>query len=49
MAFDPATLRFDDRGLLPVIAQEEGTGEVLMLAWMNANTNHTGSTEHWLF
>jgi phosphoribosyl-AMP cyclohydrolase len=35
-AFDPATLRFDDRGLLPAIAQEEATGEVLMLAWMNA-------------
>ncbi len=36
MAFDPSTLVYDDRGLLPVIAQEEGTGEVLMLAWMNA-------------
>ena len=36
MAFDPSTLVYDDRGLLPVIAQERGTGEVLMLAWMNA-------------
>ncbi|MEL7115441.1 MAG: phosphoribosyl-AMP cyclohydrolase [Pseudomonadota bacterium] len=35
MRFDPATLKFDDRGLVPVIAQEDGTGEVLMLAWMN--------------
>jgi phosphoribosyl-AMP cyclohydrolase / phosphoribosyl-ATP pyrophosphohydrolase len=26
-------LKFDEKGLLPVIAQEERTGEVLMLAW----------------
>lgn len=32
--FDPASLSFDDRGLIPCIAQEEGTGEVLMMAWM---------------
>jgi phosphoribosyl-AMP cyclohydrolase len=36
MAFDPGTLVFDQRGLLPCIAQDETTGEVLMLAWMNA-------------
>lgn len=36
MQFDPATVKFDDRGLVPVIAQEEKTGMVLMLAWMNA-------------
>lgn len=36
MAFDPATLVYDGRGLLPVIAQDETSGEVLMLAWMNA-------------
>ena len=35
MKFDPATLKFDERGLVPVIAQEEETGMVLMLAWMN--------------
>lgn len=34
--FDPATLRFDDRGLIPAIAQDHASGEVLMLAWMNA-------------
>jgi phosphoribosyl-AMP cyclohydrolase len=34
--FDPASLSFDARGLIPCIAQEEGTGEVLMMAWMNA-------------
>ena len=28
-------LRFDDRGLIPVIAQDVDTGEVLMLAWAN--------------
>jgi phosphoribosyl-AMP cyclohydrolase len=28
-------LRFDDRGLVPVIAQDAETGEVLMLAWAN--------------
>ena len=36
MSFDPATLKYDARGLIPAIAQEEGTGEVLMMAWMNA-------------
>ena len=34
--FDPATLRFDANGLIPAIAQDHATGEVLMLAWMNA-------------
>ena len=29
-------VRFDDRGLVPVIAQQHGTREVLMLAWMDA-------------
>ncbi|MEM0947685.1 MAG: phosphoribosyl-AMP cyclohydrolase [Pseudomonadota bacterium] len=36
MTFDPAALRFNDQGLVPAIAQEADTGEVLMLAWMNA-------------
>jgi phosphoribosyl-AMP cyclohydrolase len=26
---------WDDKGLVPVIAQEVGTGDVLMFAWMN--------------
>ncbi len=26
---------FDERGLVPVVAQQHDTGEVLMLAWMN--------------
>ena len=51
MAFDPATLTYDDRGLLPVVAQEAETGEVLMLAWMNAEavarTLETGRVTYW--
>ena len=33
-----AKLKFDDRGLIPAIAQDADTGEVLMLAWMNAES-----------
>ncbi len=51
MAFDPATLVYDDRGLLPCIAQDAVTGEVLMLAWMNADavarTLETGRVTYW--
>ena len=36
MAFDPATLTYNEAGLIPAIAQDHATGEVLMLAWMNA-------------
>ena len=36
MSFDPATLRYDAAGLIPVIAQDAETLEVLMMAWMNA-------------
>jgi phosphoribosyl-ATP pyrophosphohydrolase/phosphoribosyl-AMP cyclohydrolase len=28
-------LRFDDRGLLPVVCQDAGSGRVLMVAWAN--------------
>jgi len=31
-----AALRFDADGLVPCIAQQHDTGEVLMMAWMNA-------------
>lgn len=31
-----ARVRFDDAGLVPVIAQDRGSGEVLMLAWATA-------------
>lgn len=51
MAFDPATLVFDDKGLIPCIAQAEGTAEVLMMAWMNADavaqTLATGHVTYW--
>lgn len=36
--FDPAGLKFDANGLVPAIAQDNRTGEVLMLAWMNAES-----------
>lgn len=32
-----AALAFDDKGLIPAIAQQFDTGEVLMVAWMNAD------------
>ena len=38
MTFDPALLKYDANGLIPCIAQDHGSGEVLMLAWMNAET-----------
>lgn len=31
-----AAIRWDDKGLVPAIAQDAVTGEVLMVAWMNA-------------
>jgi len=51
MQFNPASLKFDQNGLLPVIAQQDGTGEVLMLAWMNADavakTLETKKVTYW--
>lgn len=48
---DPAALRYDDRGLIPAIAQDHATGEVLMLAWMNEEavrrTLDTGDVTYW--
>ena len=42
---------FNDAGLVPAIVQEENTGRVLMMAWMNAEslrrTLHTGRTWFW--
>ncbi|MCL1880361.1 MAG: phosphoribosyl-AMP cyclohydrolase [Actinomycetia bacterium] len=44
-------LRFDEQGLIPAIVQQVGTGEVLMMAWMNAEalrlTQQTGETWFW--
>ncbi len=36
MSFDPSSLIFNEAGLIPVIAQDHASGEVLMMAWMNA-------------
>lgn len=33
-----AAVRFDDRGLVPAVAQQHDSGEVLMLAWMSADS-----------
>tara|TARA_B100001248_G_scaffold256707_1_gene238130 strand:+ start:619 stop:981 length:363 start_codon:yes stop_codon:yes gene_type:complete len=49
--FDPSTLKYNDAGLLPVIAQDEKSFEVLMLAWMNKEaikrTLETGKVTYW--
>lgn len=51
MPFDPATLTYNDAGLIPVIAQDHATGQVLMFAWMNAQavnrTLDTGKVTYW--
>ena len=36
MNFDMGKVKFDDKGLIPAIAQDSVTGQVLMLAYMNA-------------
>ena len=44
-------VRFDDRGLVPVVVQQWDTGEVLMLAWMDdealRRTRETGRATYW--
>ena len=44
-------LRYNEAGLIPAIVQQEGTGEVLMMAWMNAEslalTFEPGTTWFW--
>lgn len=44
-------IRFDEQGLIPVIAQSANSGEVLMLAWMNRDalteTLATGHMCYW--
>lgn len=51
MRFDPASLTYDANGLIPAIAQDHQTGEVLMLAWMNAaslaRTLESGQVTYW--
>lgn len=44
-------VQWDDNGLVPVIAQDRGSGRVLMLAWMNrealAATAAEGRAVYW--
>ncbi len=44
-------LTWDERGLLPAIVQDSATGDVLMMAWMNADalaqTRATGEAWFW--
>ena len=44
-------VKWDERGLLPVIAQERGSKDVLMMAWMNrealALTVERGEAVYW--
>jgi len=51
MSFDPSSLIYNDAGLVPCIAQEEESGEVLMMAWMNASavakTLASGNVTYW--
>jgi phosphoribosyl-AMP cyclohydrolase len=45
------TVKWDAQGLVPAIAQEHGSGDVLMLAWMNrealAETVRRGEAVYW--
>lgn len=51
MPFDPTSLRYDANGLIPAIAQDALSGDVLMMAWMNAEsvarTLETGRVTYW--
>ena len=51
MAVDIDTLKFDAHGLIPCVVQQYDTGELLMVAWMNAEslalTLKTGTTWFW--
>ena len=51
MPFDPASLKYDAQGLIPCVAQDHASGEVLMVAWMNAAsvaaTLQSGNVTYW--
>ncbi len=51
MTFDATNLVYNDAGLIPVIAQDNKTKEVLMLAWMNSDavlrTLSSGEATFW--
>jgi phosphoribosyl-AMP cyclohydrolase len=47
----PDDLRWDERGLITTVVQDAASGQVLMVAWMNAEalrlTLETGETHFW--
>ena len=49
--FDISSLKFDNAGLIPAIAQDATSAEVLMMAWMNAEavkkTLETNRVTYW--
>lgn len=51
MSFDPSTLVYNEAGLIPAIAQDSESGEVLMMAWMNSEsvtrTLESGKVTYW--
>ena len=51
MSFDPASLSYNAAGLIPAIAQDETSGEILMMAWMNQDavrqTLGSGRVTYW--
>lgn len=51
MSVDPSALRYDDRGLIPVVVQDAGSGAVLMLAYANREavekTLESGQAHFW--
>ncbi len=51
MSFNAETLKYDNNGLIPAIAQDAETGEILMMAWMNREaverTLESGKVTYW--
>ena len=51
MKFDPSNLVYNDAGLVPAIAQDSQSKDVLMMAWMNEEainkTLETGKATYW--
>ena len=51
MSEKPLRPKFDAQGLIPAIVQDADSGQVLMMAWMNAEslalTVQTGETHFW--
>ena len=51
MTFDPSTLVYNAAGLVPAIAQDSESKDVLMMAWMNEEavnkTLKTGKATYW--